>query len=263
MLNRFFPILIFFLLLSFCSFAQEEEQSGFASTELPTEFKKEITIDLRIHSTGFGVGANYGFIKKDNFTMLLHAKLISLKHHREVKQSFDFPGPSTNSPKAFIYGKQNNFYGFHLGIGGKSYLSQKAKRRAITVAVSYSVGPSLGILKPYYLELIRLVDGTTDFEIVSEAYSETNRAEFLSLNAIYGSSGFGFGIDELKFTGGGYLQGALHFDWGAHHQFIKGLEAGITLEAYGKKVPIMIPDVTDNKALFVNLYLALQFGKRS
>ena len=44
--------------------------------------------------------------------------------------------------------------------------------------MSYVIGPSIGLLKPYYLDLIRVQDGST--QIVSEKFSEDNEDIFLN-----------------------------------------------------------------------------------
>lgn len=229
--------------------------------EIP-EFKKEITFDIRLHTNGFAIAGNYGLIRSVKKSIVFQIELATIKHPREIRQSFDiFPGPLSTSPKAFIYGKQNAFYAFHFGYGGKRYFSQKAKKRGVAVGLTYTVGPSLGIAKPYFLDLIRFSDGMEDFEIVSERYSEENADLFLNLGTIYGASGFTHGLGELSFIPGGHAKVGLHLDWGAFDTFVKALDVGITIDAYHKKVPIMLTE--DNKFLFVNLYISLQLGKRS
>lgn len=262
--DKLLLILTFLLGITISGFSQTLDEDEASNNRMP--YKKEMSLDLRMHSYGFGAGVKYGIIKSDRLTWLLQAQFNSLKHHREVRQSFDIvQGPLANAPKAFIYAKQNNFYSLQLGAGGKRYFSRKGKKKVISIALSYSIGPTVGILKPYYLDLIRPIPGTSDFEIVSERYSLDNRAEFLSLNAIYGASGFGYGIDELMFRLGGYGQGAIHFDWGALNSFMKAIEVGIMIDAFGGQIPIMVEDgvVLDNKSLFFNVYVALQFGNRS
>ena len=41
---------------------------------------------------------------------------------------------------------------------------------------------------------------------------------------------------------------------------VKALEAGIMIDAYGKKIPIMA--FTENKQVFFNFYLTIMLGKK-
>ena len=195
-------------------------------------------------------------------------ELGELKHPKEFRQSFDFQSPQTSKvSRAFVFGKQNSFFVLRGGYGEKRYFSEKAKRRGLAVGVSYEAGPSIGFLKPYYLELVRFANGDLNqFIIRSESYSEDNRDTFLDITSIYGSSGFSKGLSEISLIPGGHAKAAVHFDWGAFDEFVKAIEAGIMVDFYFQTVPIMVesPEVSnvENSAIFFNLYINLQLGKR-
>jgi hypothetical protein len=58
----------------------------------------------------------------------------------------------------------------------------------------------------------------------------------------------------------------MHFDWGSMDEFVKALELGVMADVFLNEVPIMIespytPGV-DNQAVFINLFMNFQFGKR-
>ncbi len=258
MINKSYILLAVIFLITVLAKAQEK--TTLSEPEQEKYKTKEIYFGVKVHSNGFALGGNYGFIRNKKHTLVAHFQIASLRHHREIKQRNEFV--ISPSPKSYIYGKRNSFYGIHLGFGGKYYFSEKSKRRAIAVALAYSAGPSIGLLKPYYLNIIHPVDNSFD-EIIAEAYSDENRADFINPAIITGKSGFKYGLGEMSVIMGGYFQTGLNFDWGANHEFVKAIEVGLMVDAYAKTVPIMIPDVEDNKFLFFNLYLALQLGKRS
>ena len=56
------------------------------------------------------------------------------------------------------------------------------------------------------------------------------------------------------------MKSGFAFDWAQSDDAIKSLEVGATLDAYYKKVPIMI--LENNALLYPNIYLSLQFGKK-
>ena len=117
------------------------------------------------------------------------------------------------------------------------------------------------MIKPYYLEIIK--GDAPDVYIVSEKYTGDNDDSFLNFGSIYGSSGFTKGFNEITVAPGLHGKFGVHFAWGAFDEFVKAFEAGIMVDAFFKKIPIMV-DVpyAENRPFFINLYLSLQLGKR-
>ncbi|MGB3077102.1 MAG: hypothetical protein WBB36_17390, partial [Chitinophagales bacterium] len=115
-------------------------------------------------------------------------------------------------------------------------------------------------LKPYYLDLLYPVDNSTTYRILSERYSEENASKFLDWFSIYGGSGFGYGIGQIKFIPGVHIKTGLTFDWASYDDFIKTLQVGISFYAYYKKITIML--IENNQQFYPNLFLSLQFGKK-
>ena len=129
--------------------------------------------------------------------------------------------------------------------------------------LSYSGGPVLGLVKPYYLDIFfndNSTSGVFNRIIVPTKYDGTNGDLFLEPSSVNGATGFGEGLDEIKIQPGIQGKVALHFDWGAFDRFVKGLEMGIMADLYFKEVPIMI--LEDNKNFYLNLYINAHFGKR-
>lgn len=251
-------LFFFFMFSSIVCYGQEENL-----LDQNKVFKKELTLDLKIHTSGYSVGFNYGWIREKS-TLFAHFSGSSIKHPKEYRRRFENTSSLGNPSRAFIYGKQNSFYSIKLGVGQKFNLSSTSKERGVTVGASYHLGPNLGVMKPYYLELIRLIEGTTSYELVTERLTEDNKAEFLDPFSIYGYGGFGYGLDELSAVFGGYLQGSLRFEWGTSRRyFIRAIETGLMIEAFPSTVPIMVEPEVDNNFLFINLFIAIQIGRRS
>ena len=230
-------------------------------------YNREFSVDFKMHTNGFSFGVNIGQLKTFYLTRFFNIELGEIKHQKEFRQSFELQAPSTRISRPFIYGKQNNFWVLRGGIGEKRYFSEKAKTKGLAIGVSYEGGPSLGLLKPYYLELIRTTEpGSNDFFIRSERFSEANAETFLDVNSIYGSAGFSKGLGEISFMPGLHAKGALHFDWGAFDEFVKAIEAGVMVDFYFQKVPILVDspilENTENHSVFINLFINLQLGKR-
>ena len=128
----------------------------------------------------------------------------------------------------------------------------------MVVGYSWEFGGAIGMLKPYYLELInRLTDPPT---IEAVKYSDATKTTFLDYGSIYGSSSFLKGLDEISFVPGAYGRLGIHFDWGAFDELVKSVDLGIMLDAFPKKINIMAN--AENRPFFLNLYVHLQLGKR-
>lgn len=227
-------------------------------------YQKEFTMDLRILQTnGFGIGVNFGKLKTYYKTRYWHIEIGELKNPKEYRQNANSATNFPGSPRSYIFGKQNNFFLLRGGLGMKKYLSEKASNKGVAVGYSYEIGPTIGFLKPYYLELPVQNDQFGGYSTVSEKYSEETADRFLNTNLITGSSGIAKGMGELKPVPGIHAQFAFHFDWGAFDEVVKALEAGIILDAFPRKVPILVElENVENTPIFLNLYVNLQFGKR-
>jgi hypothetical protein len=230
-------------------------------------YDREFTIDIKLHTHGFALGANIARLKTYYLTNFINFELGEIRHPKQFRQSFDFR-PSINGriSRAFVFGKENNFFVLRGGLGPKRYISEKTTRRGPALGVTYQLGPSLGLLKPYYLELQYTDEGANDLVTRSERFSEQNANVFLDIVRIFGASSFSRGIDEISVIPGGHGKFAVHFDWGAFDEFVKAVEAGVMFDFYLRKVPIMVesPEVrnTENRSLFINLFINLQLGKR-
>ena len=258
-------LILTFLLVGSYGYAQ----SVFFPNEGDTEyanilFNEERTFEFRMHSNGISLGYNKGNILKYYLTRFYHFDIGYLRHPKEFRQNLRSQAvlQSLTSTSGYIYGKQNSLLTLRGGIGEIRYFGEKAKRKGVAVGVSYQGGPSLGIVKPYYLDLKRF-DEENGVGIVtsSERYGQDDNEElFLDPNSIYSYTGFFKGLGEIKIIAGIQARGAVHFSWGANDKYVKVLETGIMIDFYARKIPLLI--IEQNRSLFINLYLSLQFGKR-
>lgn len=218
---------------------------------------EETAVDLILHTGGLGLGMKFGTIETYYRTSFYSLDFTSMRHPKEVRQSNRVSLFSVLS-RPYVYGKQNTFLTARASLGVKRYYSEKARRKGIVVGVNYQYGFSLGMLKPYYLEL-RSSDGVFG-QAKSTRFSEEIRDDFLNRNLIDGYSGFFKGITEMRFAPGVHLKGGIHFAWGAFEEYVRAIELGIMVDLFFRDIPIMI--IEDNKPYFINLYLTLQLGRR-
>ena len=263
---RTIPVIIFFCFSSLSLSAQETFQPRPMNSGLQVGliYDREVASDIRLHTNGFAFALNFGRIKTYYKTKYYQFEIGELKHPKEFRNPFSGNGNPRGSGSSYIFGKRNNLYVIRAGLGTKRYFSEKAKKRGIAVGASYEFGPTLGLLKPYYLTLRYRADAPNSDEIeVTEAYSESNHDLFLDHGAIRGAAGFTRGFSDLKIRPGIHAKGGVHFALGAFDEVVKAFEAGFMFDWFFTEVPIMVPlENNENKSYFLNLYLTLQFGKR-
>ena len=123
--------------------------------------------------------------------------------------------------------------------------------------VFYSGGASIGLLKPVYLYVLHQ---TSDPNLYLKSIERYDPEKHYSEN-IFGRAPFHYGIGKIKPVPGIYLKAGLNFEYGAYDESIKALEAGIFVDAFMKPIPLMAYNT--DKSVFLSIYLAFHFGKRS
>lgn len=253
-MNKYIYILLF-LMGTTTTWGQTKKNSKFSEEELPVH--NELFVGGGINTRGFQVNVAYSLIKSPFRTMSFFVDFGEIKHPKERRQTYD--GLSLGrAPKAFIYGKKNNLFFTRIGYGEKYYLSAR-NRRLVSLGFTYSGGFSLGMVRPYYLDLIYRDNGGRP-NVVPEKYSESNLLKFLNPQEVDGPSGPAYGWDELDLAPGLFIKAGLLIDWGAFDNVLKDIEIGVAADFYFDQIPIMIFE--KNTPVFVNLYINIHLGHR-
>lgn len=225
----------------------------------PKALRGELSGGIRLNTDGYGIVVDKGWIKGgDNFgqnnnnrffhVRLLQFELIEHKHPKEISSSSLFSGIT---PSSYILGKINKFYAFKIGYGRRQMIAGKPDPGTVSIHWVYLGGFSAGLVKPYYLRLRRSGD---------TKYSDSIIQEFVSPNNIEGKAPFTKGLNELKLVPGIHFKTGLHFDFSTSRKAVMALELGVNAEYYTSKIEQMVGQ--DPRALFLNFYGTLQFGKR-
>jgi hypothetical protein len=176
---------------------------------------------------------------------------VNVKHPKEVQQSVNFSG------SRFTYGKENYLFVVRPQYGRELTLFQRTADEGISINAIFAAGPSLGIIKPYYVE-------------VSEGQNRTRTVPASSLNMrpgqpgtggqAIGSGGFFRGFGESKFTVGANVKAALNFELSAFRNNTTGLEIGFLAELFPQKITIMSGG--EARAFYSSGYVTLFFGTK-
>lgn len=215
-------------------------------------FNKQSIFGIKLNTDGYGISYEKGKFKTPRKTRLLMFELNEKKHKKEDKDagSFDIFG----NVNQYIFGKQNNFFQFKAGYGYQYLIGGKSNKNGIAVSALWAGGLSLGMEKPYYVDVQDLETNDRTRKTFDQIFEDPGKY------AVLGASGFTVGWGELKVNPGAHAKGALRFDYGRFNEVVSAIEAGVNLEYYAKGVPQMV--YNDPKHLFFNAYVTLLFGKR-
>jgi len=193
---------------------------------------------------GFISGLFYRSSKKINSNNLSHfgVTLANTRHPRETKE-VAFSGNS------FVFGKSNYLISIRPQYGREKIFFKKAPQKGVRIAGLISVGPTIGLEVPYYL----------DFQ---GGRSEQYNPDDLTHNraSIFGTSGFFRGFFESKVVFGLNFKAALTYETLSSKNRVIGFEAGFILEVFTREI-IILPRA-QNQSSFAGAYFAIYFGNR-
>lgn len=225
-------------------------QTNLEGKKLAYRFEENVIIDF--HSRGFGLGGSSGKIKGIYKTIYTNFEISYYRHPKE-KRNFNI----YEDAGAYVYGKEHALLNLKLHRKIDQTLFFKADFNGIRVNRHFAYGLTLGVLKPYYLNVWdRNINDEIDIR-----YSEETALSFLDQNMINGSAGYGKGLFESEIVPALNLEYGLGFDFGTYDEWVRILEVGLRLDTYYKKISIMVFE--DSNRYFLTLYARLMLGTRS
>lgn len=223
-----------------------------AQTQDSYEYNSEFIWGINKNSSGGLIG---GFVFKkshkltDRTLETFGLEVMNVKHSQEVRQSARATG------NYFIFGKSNYLYSFRFQYGRDYILFDKAPQQGVEIKAVGAIGPSLGILAPYYIE--RMVDNSF-FVTVHEQYDPTKSEH--TFENILGTGNLFEGLGESSIQMGINLKLGLSFELGTVKSSVTGFEVGFLLDAYFNKI-ILMPTL-ENRSLFPTVYFTMFYGSR-
>lgn len=268
---RFSGLLVAGLLAASFAHAQAPARPAPAVVpEAPSDeqsFRKEFVFGINFNTQGGllgGVSIRSSRVLDDRLLRFWSLEGVMLKNNdKEIRVTNQYTGGT--------YIDQKTNYGFVLrpSIGMQRILFRKAADAGVQVNGLLSVGPSIGLLMPYYITydrtapITRAINLATD-DIVNEQYDPTKHT---FPDAIIDHGPLFSGIGQTQVVPGLHLRGGLSFEYGRYRDAVTGLEAGFLVEAFTKRMVILSPYFSDtpsiNRQFFPSVYLTLYFGHRS
>lgn len=176
---------------------------------------------------------------------------VNVKHPKEVQQSVNFSG------SRFTYGKENYLFVVRPQYGREISLFQRSADEGISINAVLAAGPSLGIIKPYYVEVN---EGNNRTRIVPASSLNGRSGQPGTGAQPTGSGGFFRGFGESKLTVGANVKAALNFELSAFRNNTTGLEIGFLAELFPQQITIMTG--ADKRSFYSSGYITLFFGSK-
>lgn len=212
------------------------------------DYSKEIAIGItKATNSGLigGIIFKYSIHHRNDAFHYIGAEIVNIKHPKEERY-YSYTG------NTYIYGKSNYLYAIRGQFGREWILFRKAPQQGVQISLITGIGPTLGIIAPYYIEYM-----TNDGIIVRQQYDadiHQNRENILGTGALFQ------GLGQSDIAMGLNWKGALAFEFGSKRNKVIGLELGFMVEAYSKPIPI-IP-TTENYSVWPNAFVTLYYGTR-
>ena len=236
-----FTLVLLFLSLSYYSWAQREDAGNY-------DYDKEYLFGVNKNTNGGLIGGlvfKAGTRIDDTQFSFWAVELSNVKSPKETRYN-------TVLGNSYIFGKSNYLYSIRPQYGREIILFKKAPNQGVQVSALAAVGPTFGLIAPYYIEY-----AVNRVETVREQYDpEIHQSRF----NILGTGRLFEGLGESEFAFGANLKAALSFEFGVFRSNVTGLELGYMLEGFTKEIPL-IP-TAENRQIFQSVYFTFFYGFR-
>ena len=254
MFKRVYTLL---LLVVFCHFlpAQNKPTTGLnmdEGTTLNVLYKNEGSGQIYANTRGFGALYRRGRHITAKTRSFYEIDFQTLKHPKEIKVT-----GSAQDKKRFVYGKLNSVCLFRAAVGMQKVLFAKADNKAVEVRYSYSIGPTLALAKPYYVQVYRAqsaAGGPAVPDVVKF------NSESFTQDSVVGRGAFSNGLAELKIYPAVSAKFNLSFEYAPYTNLIRAIETGISLDYFPKALPMMARNPTEN--FIVTFHVGFVFGSK-
>lgn len=216
---------------------------GYSQTDGNYEYTKEFTWGINKNTNGGligGVVMKFSRALTDTQFRTIGFEAINVKHQKEYKISSIDGGQ-------YQPGKSHHLFAIRGQYGRDFILFKKAPQNGVQINASVAAGPSFGIIAPYFVVL----------NSTGESVPYTDSSQF---NDVQGSGSVMEGLSKASIRPGLNAKASITFEMGAFKSNVTGFELGMLLEAYPKKVELMLNE--ENKAVYFSGFITIFYGNR-
>ena len=234
-MNKSIAILIL-LFLPLLSMAQLEEDYTYS---------REFVWGVNWNSNGGFLGGvifKWSLAQTDKVFQTIGFELMNVKHPKE----FRYPSVQGST---FIFGKTNYLYAIRFQYGRERILFLKDKQQGVQINAGASLGPSIGIVAPYFVRVGENEFRKFDPDVYTNPFSD-----------ILGPGRLLQGLGQSNLAYGLNLKVSVSFEFGAFKNSVAGVETGGMLDAYNREI-VLVP-TQDNRSVFPSAFITLYWGRR-
>lgn len=245
------------LLASTAAQAQEAQEAP--------AYEKEFTYGINLNTNAGligGVAVRSTRRLSDNWSRFWLLEGVEVKSRKEQRYQNTLGG-------VYVRGKTNYLFALRPTIGLQRTIFRKAAESGVEVDALFGAGPSIGFLLPYYIYYDYTPNDpnnpnpNTRQDIRAEQYDP---AKHQDVGSIYDRAPIFSGIGNVKPNVGAHVRGAFNFEYGRYRDAVAGVEVGMLVEAYTKRLETLnMPGIASDKLnnqLFTSVYATLYIGSR-
>lgn len=216
-----FNILLFLLLMQFSLVVKAQLSDN-------NSYTKEFRYGINKNTYGGLIG---GIVLKRSLAVsermytTYGAELINITHPVEYRST------SRQTGNIYKYAKMNTLHTIRPQYGRDLVLFRKAPQQGAQIIAMLAVGPSIGIVAPYYIDL-----GENTGPVPYDPNNSTHKVG----DNIHGTGGVLQGVlTDPSFVLGSHVKLGLSFEFGVFKKNVTGFEVGFLVEGYTKKIEII------------------------
>lgn len=208
---------------------------------------------MGFHSGSRGSGADFRYIygtptKDWGFGL----RAFGIKDTRETKIESQFQDRGSR----YVYGKLNRLMVISPYIGIHKNLVPRRQGGYVSLKGSLQVGPALGLLRPYYLDIF--VPSPVYQQLGTPVPQPYNPGDHAYVDIVGVSSIFNSGFGKVNLRPGLSMRAATLIDFAQKDTYINGIELGANLDYFFSEVPIMAE--VENHRLYMAITVGFVFG---
>lgn len=204
-----------------------------------------------MHSRGLGIEYQHGWRTSGFSNRILSLELMTLRHPKEYKISRS----GAQNSRGYFYGKINSAGLFRASFGWQKVLFDKEVKRGVRVSYFALFGPSLGIVKPVYVEIIPSTGDGNRSQLVRYNTTVHNQGDVMGRAPVL------YKINTTRFIPGGHARFVLNFEYASDDSNIKAIQVGSNFDTFLRQIPIM--EGTYNTRFHLTFFVGIQVGKRN
>lgn len=240
------PLSILFILFAFIEPLRAQRR------ELSTIDEHSYKIGFQVNPIGMGPFYRNYHKKRESVGFVYELGITNLRHYRE-KTIINQRLAGTNP---YVFSKINRMYSIRPQFGVFKELSERLGKNSIGILWHASAGPSIGILKPVYVDVdVEDPNFPNTYLIVPVRYNP----EVIKPEQVRGYSSFNKGLGESKLNLGISMKTGVEFNWGLYSSVFKSLEVGAMLDIFPSRPEIMYG--IENKVFYSAFYISFAFGE--